>query len=142
VADRLTLDSSVIVAFLNKRDTLFNDTERFIQGVPIGKYDVVIPTIVVCEVANVLSRNATPMAVSGVMSYLEAFHWVSLDREETLSLTSHFSKYKLKTSDAIVAGTALRYRATLISWDEKLLRESRKHFTSFTPTEFLKKIRS
>ena len=135
--DLLTIDSSVFIAALNPLDTFTEHSRQLFAKAAASEWEIILPTIVVCEVANVLIRQDREMRVFDIISYLEPFAWIDLDMDEVLSSVKIFSRFQLKTSDAIVATIALRYRSTLLTWDEQLLKESAKHMPAYTPSDFL-----
>lgn len=133
------LDSSVYISYLNPQDSLHEKTKKFINLITAPDMDFVVPIIVFLEVGNVLQKRLPQFTTENLMRFFEDHNVIGLNMEIAENLLAVFKKFGLKTSDAIILGTAILNNATLITWDEKLVKKARKLANVQTPTIFFNK---
>ena len=135
---RILFDSSVFVAFFNKNDIFHKDTVNFIHAL-IDKEEIVVilPVLVFLEVTNTLSKKAIKFSSEALFDIFDKYENLDLNYDTAKYLISIFKKVTLKTSDAIILGTAMINDAMLITWDEKFLKEARRFVEIQTPKTFL-----
>jgi predicted nucleic acid-binding protein len=137
---KILFDSSVLIAFFNRDDIFHKDTINFINGLIERKeIIVVLPIIVFLEVTNVLSKKATKFNAEALFDIFDTYEKLDLNFETAKSLIPIFKQVHLKTSDAIILGTAIFNDAMLITWDEQLKKQAKKFVDTQTPKEFLVK---
>lgn len=137
---KLVLDSSVFISYLNKDDIFFDRTIEFIDYLKDKQEIIILPVIVFLEVANVLTRNNRHFKEGYMFSVFNKYEMIEIDLHLARLLLPMFKKFRLKTSDSIILGTAILNEATLITWDKKLEKEAKKLIDVQTPKSFLKKI--
>lgn len=134
----LVLDSSVFISYLNKDDVLHKATNQLMQYLlNKQKFIIIIPAIVFLEVANVLARKKRDFIEDYMLSVFQKYQVVDIDLHFARSLLPLFKQINLKTSDAIILGTAILNKATLITWDEKFQKQAKKFVDKQTPKTFL-----
>ena len=84
----------------------------------------------ILEVANILKKSPQQ-----IMTFFAGGEIIELDKDLAGKLIPLFKSMALKTSDAVIAGIAKIYRAELISWDKKLIKEAKKLVKVYTPEE-------
>lgn len=138
---KLLVDSSVFIAFFNDADIFHKESVVFFEKLLENKnVIIVLPILVFLEAANVLSKKAGTFDEEKFLQTFSKYEKVDLSFDssrEYLLLLNHFN---LKTSDAIIATCAKLTDATLITWDEKLVKEAKKLANAQTPTALLNKI--
>ncbi len=143
----LTIDSSVYLSAIEQNDNFFEESANFFRTILQEDYQITSPILIVCEIIHTLKRNTkNPQILESRLRLIKKSFTKSESRVIAMekNFLRDFEKLsplfsKLKTSDAIVALTALIYNTTLISWDKKLNEVSRKHISVYTPSEFLRK---
>lgn len=132
----LLLDSSVYVASLNSKDIFYKQTKKFnlkLQDQSV-EVEVITPTLIILEIANVFKKP-----FEYLLPIFRANLIVELDLDLVREIIPIFKEVNLKTSDAIIVAIAKIYKAELISWDKRLIRESRKLVKAYTPKEYLER---
>ncbi|MBI3366822.1 type II toxin-antitoxin system VapC family toxin [Candidatus Roizmanbacteria bacterium] len=131
-------DSSVLIAFFNRDDIFHKDTVNFISELIEHKEVIVIlPVIVFLEVTNVLSRKATKFDAEALFDIFDTYEKLDLSFETAKSLIPILKQVHLKTSDAIIFVSAKLEDATIITWDEKFIKEAKRFVDIKTPKTFL-----
>ena len=74
-----------------------------------------------------------------LLRFFEDHTIVNLDIELAKQLLIIVRDFDLKTSDAIITACAKLINATLVTWDEKLVKEAKKLANAQTPKTFLNK---
>ena len=132
----LLLDSSVYISSLNTKDIFHKQTKKFALQLKNEKIEIVVPVLVVLEVANILQQPA-----EDVFYIFEDGLLINLDLSLIKEIIPLFKKVKIKISDAVIAATAKIYEAGIISWDKKLVKESKKLVNAYTPEEYLQELK-
>ncbi len=136
---KLVLDSSVFISYLNEDDVFYKITIQFVESLLQKNTVIIIPVIVFLEVSNVLLRKDRNFAQEDIVDIFQQHKVVNIDLDFAKKLLPLFKKINLKTSDAIILGTAIINNATLVTWDEKLIKEAGKIANVQTPTTLLSK---
>lgn len=134
----IVLDSSVLVSFLNEDDIFYVATSKFIKQLLRNKeIIIIIPIIILLEVANVLGRKKRDFKESYILSIFQRYEILDINLNFARNLMPLFRQIYLKTSDAIILGTAIMNNAILITWDQKLIKEAKRLINAQTPKTFL-----
>lgn len=144
-----TIDSSVYLSAIEQNDDFFAESTNFFRTILQEDYQITSPILILCEIIHTLKRNTKNAQILNQRLRLIK---KSFTRSEStvIAMEKNFLKdfeklspffAKLKTSDAIVALTALIYNTTLISWDKKLNEVAKKYIPAYSPSEFLRKHR-
>ena len=134
---RFILDSSVYISYLNPKDVLHTETKRFINKITSPGVNFIVPIIVFLEVGNVLQKILPKFRNENLVRFFEDHTIIRLDLQQAYELLTTFKNFNLKTSDAIILGTAILNNATLITWDEQFQKEAKKSVDTQTPKTFL-----
>lgn len=130
----IVIDSSVFISSLGINDKYSSYSKKFFEK--CVDYEIFVPTLVVVEVLTVLSKQGMKNTVR-LLKYFSSLNLVPLDYDFLKYFAEHLiSPTTLKTSDLIVAATALQSNAVLITWDKKLLSLNKKFLTVITPAEY------
>lgn len=142
--DFITIDSSVFVSAFIAGDCFYDISTNFFDAIGNSKFSVVMPLWVYIETINTLSHYFIGKdSLNKVYNFFDShyFDWLKIDFDFIENCSGLFGKFKLKTGDVTIACTAHLYNSTVISWDQKLIRETRKNgLEAYTPAEFLKKV--
>lgn len=133
---KLVIDSSVFASSLGVNDEYSSDSRKFFEKC-IGK-EIYVPALVVAETLTVLGKQGMKNAAK-LLKYFSSLSLVPLDHDFLKYFVTHLPpSTTLKTSDLIVALSASRHHAILITWDKKLLSLGGKICQVITPSGFLK----
>ena len=139
--DILLIDSSVFIASLIETDRCHSASRHFFGVLEKGEKQTVLvePSIVVLEIANVLTKSGHAREATSLQPYFTSTEIIPIDNEFITHAIPLLSRVNLKTADVIIAISAHLWDATLVSWDKKLLQEAKRITRAFTPEEYLKK---
>lgn len=112
-------------------------TKNFINSITSPDIDFVVPIIVFLETGNVLQKTSSGFKNEDLIRFFEDHNIVNLDLQLAKELLVVFKNFNLKTSDAIILGTAILNNAALITWDERFKKEAKKFADAQTPKTFL-----
>lgn len=131
----VVVDSSVFVASLSPIDSTHVVSRSFLSK--LDTQEVLLPTLVIAEVAIVLYRNGYK-EIPTVVRNVSSFPLMPLDREFiNLMVAGLPNMPPLKTADMIIVSTAKEAQATLVTWDKQLLRLPASICKITTPEAFL-----
>lgn len=138
--EKLLIDSSVYLSALLDGEVHQSDSRDLFQKLLQHNIQLIMPISILMELCMVAQRHQTNAVRNEILRFIEerAFELVILD--ETFfyeSFLPHYSKFHLKTADAIIAATAISQHAVLITWDKALLRAHIKPSVALTPTDYL-----
>lgn len=137
----VTLDSSFLISFLSEDESRFRVSKKFMDYANHKKMIFLIPMIVLIEVFHTLKRTGKfedDNELSKFESFFnsDSFKYFDLN----MSFFNMFKEFpffnKLKTSDAIIAASALINKSILVSWDKHLLQNA---WLGYPPDEFLQR---
>ena len=126
----LLLDSSIYISNLNESDQFHLKTRDFIQKLEkqLEEIEIIVPILIILEVANVLKK--TP---EEILTFFADSKIIEFNLDLVQKVIPFFKSINLKTSDAVIAGTAKIYGAELVSWDKKLIKEAKMIVKAYTP---------
>lgn len=140
----LTVDSSVYLSALNEKDPYFSVTQNFFTLSYEREWQIVLPIQVIFEVTNILHRKKFSSKTRQKSFFTRFFEdpYITVIEQDSLFadfFLKYHIKYQLKTSDAIIAITAKVAESQLITWDQQLISQTRKHLhPGKTPEQFLR----
>lgn len=138
---KLLIDSSVFIAFFNDADFFHKESVAFFEKLLENKnVSIVLPILVFLEVANTLKKKIGAFNEEKLLEAFNKYEKVDLNFDSAVNFLLLFKKVNLKTSDAIIAACAKLTNATLVTWDEKLVKEAKILVNAQTPTKLLRKI--
>lgn len=134
---RVVIDSSVFLSALIDKEKRRLETLLFFRKLWSKKQAVYVPSLVIAEVINRLQRIEGENRADAAYRFLMSFVVIDIDNIFLKLALPYWSKFRLKTSDAIIAITSAVYEGILVSWDEKLISEAGKVTKAVTPAEFV-----
>lgn len=138
---KLLIDSSVFIAFFNDADVFHKESVIFFEKLLEDKNTIIVlPVLVFLEIANVLRKKIAAFNEGKLLEAFNKYEKIDLLFDYSREYLLLFNHFNLKTSDAIIASLAKMENATLVTWDEKLVKETKKLTNVKTPTTFLNKI--
>jgi predicted nucleic acid-binding protein len=93
--------------------------------------DVLVPTIVQCELYRWARRERGDHYAAEVVSFLNSSKVIVLDTELAMLAGEVSAQYRLALADSIILATALKHKARLVTCDA--------HFESISGVEFHRK---
>ncbi|MEW6610383.1 MAG: PIN domain-containing protein [Patescibacteria group bacterium] len=134
------IDSSVFVALFNDADPHVDLARLLFLTIEERGDDVVIPTLVIAEIAATLARMHALPDPGRFLATLSPFRATPVDVPFAHQFVhavarSHIS---LKASDAIVVFTAHFSHAALITLDQQMIAQAAKYVSTFTPQQYIK----
>ena len=138
---RYTADASVFVNAFNPHEEGHAESLAFLAAVQEAADPVIVPTLLVPEVASAVARASDDRA--GALAYAHAA--VALSHVTLVSLTPVLSRqagelaatHRLRGADAIYVAVARRYGTTVVSRDEEQRSRGSAVVTCQTPEEAL-----
>lgn len=132
----LVVDSSVFIASLSPSDSTHDISRQFLSKLAVQ--DVILPTLILAEVATVLHRNKYK-EIPTVIRNISTFPLVHLDHDFIEQMMGKLPEMPvLKTADMIIVICAKAAKATLVTWDKQLLKLQKKVCEVITPDGFLR----
>lgn len=129
-----TIDASVFVNSVNRREDDYMDSNRFMRWVHKEGHPVVVPTLLLIELAGSIARGQRSAARADRfvkrLYELRHFTFVPLDEPVMWNSVDIATQHQLRGGDAVYVAVARRYAATLITLD----REQRARVSSVIAT--------
>lgn len=117
----LTLDASVFLNAFNPHEPGYEDSHRLLQHLQREGTPIVVPTLVLPEVAGTIARGRQDagLARAFVNSLANLPHLVivSVDLTVARRAAEVAADHRLRGSDAVYASVALQFGATLVTLD-------------------------
>ena len=140
----LVVDSSVFLSHLISNDANHAASREFFNRVKKEKLTLVIPMIAFFELLHVYFRITEDSKKTDEL-YQEMILWnisktlrlVNLEANFLIHFAAHHELFSVKTSDAVLAVTALHLKYPLITWDKRLQASAKKHIEAMTPEEYM-----
>jgi predicted nucleic acid-binding protein len=138
---RYTLDASVFVNAFNSNERGHTLSLQVVAYIREHEYPVVVPTLLLPEIASALARATDDSA--SALEY--AYAAVGLPHLITVGLTPAMARqaaelaaaHRLRGADSVYVAVARRYGTILVSRDDEQLRRSSAVVTCQTPAEVL-----
>jgi|GEM_PF-6749865 len=137
--NKFTLDASVLIPLISKNDVYSHPSGKFFKKVFGKNTKFIIPMVSLFETFHVLKRNGFLDGDNEMREFedffnFECFEFIDLDFRffDLFKMINFFRN--LKTSDAIIATTAISLSSPLITWDKKIVSNT---LNAYTPTDFL-----
>lgn len=132
---RIVIDSSVFVASFSPRDAHHHASGAlFALLAEEEAHEVVLPSLVPLETIHILMQHGVVNDPTEILAHFAGYTVAPLDMVTLPSFLDAMRYFRLKTGDAIIAATALLNRATLVSFDARLLAAYRPHGKVWHPT--------
>lgn len=144
LASSVVLDGSVVIKWFRKYETLYDQAIRLRQEYLDGKLFIIVPDILVYEIANVLrykpdmNQSKVQQAIQSLFDMGIEIQFVSPDivlRSITIAYI-----YDVTVYDAIFVTLAERLEVDFITVDEKLIQKLDKFPNIYHLTEWHKRL--
>ena len=140
----VVVDSSVFISSLMGDEAAHEASRLFFQALESQKYLVILPLTGLLEVIHACYRLKADLKLEDFLMD----HFIQLTQDKRLRLVpiesgflasflKHHHAFNGKTADAIMAVTAAKEHAPLVSWDIQLNKAAGGFVRTFTPSEFL-----
>lgn len=131
----LVIDSNVFVSTLGKPDNFTCESQKFFKNLN-SDIEIILPSLVVMETKVAIFKQ-NPLTLKPMTKYFQGFNIVPLDAQFINSAIRSLQKdILLKSSDLIIALTAKMHQATLVTWDNNLIRYANKLCPVVTPVMY------
>jgi predicted nucleic acid-binding protein len=134
MATTFTVDASVFLNGFNPYEPGHEESRRLLAQMQEQAVPIVVPTLLLPEVAAVISRGREDAGLARRFSATlrRLPHVVMIPVDDTLAdqAADVAAQYRLRGSDAVYAAVALRFGSTLVTLD----REQRERVVEVIPT--------
>jgi len=131
-----TVDASVFLNAFNPYEKGHEDSYRFLERLQEAAVPVVVPTLLLPEVAGTISRGRRDAALArefaSAVSRLPRVVFIALDTPLAQKALEVAAEHRLRGSDAIYATVALQFGSTLVTLD----REQHDRVAKIVPTRW------
>jgi len=119
----LTIDASVFVSAFSPAEAAYGDSKAFMMRVRDASAPVIVPTLVLPEVAAAISRGQGKPEL-GIAFALELVNFpnlvlVDVDQGTAKLAAETAAHHRLRGSDAVYAAVALRFGSLLVTLDQE-----------------------
>ena len=125
---RLTIDSSVIIASLLKKEPRHKEALEIWNAVLSGRNVAVMPYSVLVEVVAAIKRRtgseSLAMQVKQELLNIEAISFVILDDKSAVEAADLAAKTGVRGMDALLIQVTKEFGTELISFDEEMMLKS------------------
>lgn len=143
---KVVVDASVFISSVLKEELNSKTSQKFFRSLVNENTVIVVTLLTLFEVLHGFYRTTRDSEATeflnqyfislNVTSHLKI---LNLDAAFLAHFLSNHENFDIKTSDAVVALTALRENCPLISWDKQMLKAASKKVETFTPAEWLER---
>jgi predicted nucleic acid-binding protein len=122
---RLTIDSSVIIASLLKKESRHKQALEIWNAILSGRNVAIMPYSVLVEVVAAIKRRtgseSLAMEVKKELLNIEAISFVILDEKSAVEAADLAAKTGVRGMDALLIQVAKEFGTELISFDEEMM---------------------
>lgn len=126
---KITLDSSVIVASLLKKEPRHEEAFKLWTDLLSGKYFAIMPYSVLVEIVAAIRRRTgieeLAIEVMKELMKIENIFFVTIDEKSAKEAAKISAKTSLRGMDSIVVQVAIEFNCELITFDEEMLNKAR-----------------
>jgi predicted nucleic acid-binding protein len=125
---KITIDSSVVIASLLKSEPRHKEALKIWEKVLSGKNIAIMPYSVLVEIVAAVRRRTgseeLALDVKKELMSIDALSFVVLDDESAEHAADIAARTGVRGMDALVIQVADEYGATLISFDQEMIRKA------------------
>ena len=137
---RCTIDASVFVASARSDESNYLQSRKFLKVAQ--SLEIYCPSLALAECAAAIARQTgDPALAEELISIIVDFpgiNLISLDLSLARKAAQAAIKYKLRGADSVYVAVAEVYDATLITWDQEMLRRCPAAVVTLTPEDGLR----
>ena len=142
----VTIDASVFVSAFSPAEAAHRDSKTFMTRVRETSAPVIIPTLVLPEVAAAISRGQGKPEL-GIAFALELVNFpnlilVDVDKGMAKLAAETAAHHRLRGSDAVYAAVALRFGSLLVTLDFEQSERLKDVLSMHSPTQVLEVLKS
>jgi predicted nucleic acid-binding protein len=123
MSEMYTIDASVIVNAFNVGEIGHDESLAFLSAVRTEGAAIVVPTLLVPEVAGAIARGRQDAALAKSLALdlgrLAALVMISLDQSLASEARDIAVEHRLRGADAVYAAVAFRFGSTLVTRDRE-----------------------
>ena len=140
----LTIDASVFVSAFSPAEAAHGDSKAFMMRVRDASAPVIVPTLVLPEVAAAISRGQGKPEL-GTAFALELVNFpnlvlVNVDEGLAKLATETAAHHRLRGSDAVYAAVALRFDSLLVTLDTEQGERLKEVLSVYSPSQALERL--
>jgi len=137
---KYVIDASVFVASARSDEPHYLISRKFLREAQT--LDIYCPTLVLAECAAAIARQTNnPSLAEELVRIIEDFpgiNLISLDLPLARKAAQIAVEHRLRGADAAYAAVAVTFNATLISWDQEMLKRCPPAVETITPDHWCK----
>jgi predicted nucleic acid-binding protein len=135
----VTIDASVFLNAFNPYEAGHDESHRLLAHLQANAIPIVVPTLVLPEVAGTIARGCQDPALarefSRALSHLPHLVLVALDATLAQRASEVAAEYRLRGSDAVYATVAIQFGSTLVTLDHEQRDRVAKVIATRRPSE-------
>lgn len=142
---KVVIDSSVFLSSFLPNEENSKASKEFFEVIQSEKITIFLSMLTLFEVLHSYYRvTKNSQATEQVHQFFidlnisKGLKIMSLEAAALAHFVTRHEDLDIKTSDTVIALTALREKCPLISWDKQMLKAAAKEVEAYTPTGFLK----
>jgi predicted nucleic acid-binding protein len=140
----VTIDASVFVSAFSTAESAHRVSKAFMMRVRDASAPVIVPTLVLPEVAAAISRGQGKPEL-GIAFALELVNFpnlvlIDVDEDMAKMAAETAAHHRLRGSDAVYAAVALRFGSLLVTLDSNQRERLKEVLFVSTPTQALEKL--
>lgn len=124
----LTVDASVWIAAAEKSDAFCRQSRNFLRIAAQRRLRLYVPVLARVEIACALARRrrdpAAGLHLSRTLLNSPEIVQVAIDDRLLAQALAEGTRHQLRAADALYAAVAELYAASLITWDDELVRRA------------------
>ena len=137
---KCVIDASVFVASARSDEPNYLISRKFLREAQT--HEIYSPTLVLAECAAAIARQTgDPSLAEELVCIIEDFpgiNLISLDIPMARKAAQIAVEHRLRGADAVYAAVAVAFNATLISWDQEMLKRCPPAVETMTPDHWCK----
>jgi predicted nucleic acid-binding protein len=138
---RLVLDANVFLNIIFEEKPFLETSRKLLKQIELKKFNAYISSITLAELVWIVYREAGYKKAKEVQSYLrelselQIVKVVPLEEVIVYGMLGLIKKYKLSLVDALVVSTAINFKSSLVTRDDKIKKV--KEIKIRTPNELV-----
>ncbi len=139
-----TVDASVFVNAFNLREAGHGDSRRFLDGLREQAHPIVVPTLLLPEVAATIARGRgdadLAIAFAAAISRLPHLVLVDLDASLARQAAELAAEYRLRGADSVYLTVARRFGTRLVTLDREQRARAGRLVVACLPKDALRDV--
>ena len=144
MASIYTVDASVFLSAFSPHEAGHEHSYRFLDRLRAQATPIIVPTLLLPEVAAVVSRGredeALAIEFAAAIRLLPHLVWIPLDAALALQAADAAARHRLRGSDAVYAAVAQRFGSILVTLDREQRERVGRVIVARFPAEALDEV--